>query len=85
MSKYFILSQEEDHIRVYEEVYGGTYDIMLDPDGDFEYAIRWMDRIGINPIRYNSINEIPRVYQSIMEDVILRRKARKHRLLNDRP
>ena len=85
MSKYFILSQEENHIRVYEDVYGGTYDIMLDLSGDFEYAIRWMDRIGINPIRYNSITEIPHVHQTIMEDVILRRKRRKHRLLNDRP
>jgi hypothetical protein len=84
MSKYFILSQEEDHIRVYEDFYGGTYDIMLNPLGDFDYAIRWMDRIGINPIRYTSINEIPHIHQSLVEDVILRRKRRKYRALNER-
>jgi hypothetical protein len=84
MSKYFILSQEEDHIRVYEDFYGGTYDIMLNPLGDFDYAIRWMDRIGINPIRYTSINEIPHIHRNLVEDVINRRKRRKYRALNER-
>lgn len=84
MSKYFILSQEEDHIRVYEDFYGGTYDIMLDPTGDFDYAIRWMDRIGINPIYYDSIEKVPAIHQSIIQEVILRRKARLRQLLSSR-
>jgi hypothetical protein len=78
------LSQEEDHIRVYEDFYGGTYDIMLTSSGDLDYAIRWMDRIGINPIRYTSMTEIPYVHRSLVEDVILCRKRRKYRALNER-
>lgn len=82
--RYLILSQEPDHIRIYEDYYGGTYDIILNDHTDFSYAIRWMDRIGINPIRYDSIDEIPTVHQPLIEEVILKRKLKLRQLLAGR-
>jgi hypothetical protein len=82
--RYLILSQEANHIRIYEDYYGGTYDIILNDQLSFSYAIRWMDRIGINPIRYESIEEIPAIHRSIIEEVILKRKLKLRQLLTER-
>ena len=74
--EYHILSQENDHIRVVELYYEGVYDIMLKPNGDFDHAVRWKTRIGSNPIYYLTIEDIPRLHQGLVEDVIIKRKAR---------
>jgi hypothetical protein len=74
--EYYILSQEDDHIRVVELYYEGIYDIMLSPNGDFDHAVRWKGRIGSNPQYYTSIEEVPRIHQGILEDVILKHKSK---------
>jgi hypothetical protein len=76
--EYYILSQEDDHIRVVELYYEGVYDIMLSPDGGFSHAIRWKDRIGSNALYYASVEDIPRIHRGLIEDVILKHKSKTH-------
>lgn len=43
----------------YDERYGDTYEVYLTFEGEFEQALRYVDRIGIDPISYSSLGEIP--------------------------
>lgn len=49
---------------IYDDVrYGDRYEIELSPCGDFLHALRFVDRIGRDPISYDRITDIPNPHQ----------------------
>lgn len=43
--------------------YGDRYEISLSPCGDFLHALRFVDRIGSDPIHYDRLPDIPIAHQ----------------------
>ena len=54
----------------YDSRFGDTYEIHVDEDGEFESAYRFPDRIGFNPIVYDSIHEIPSFHRRAIEELL---------------
>lgn len=79
---YNTLFTRDRRIRIYDERFADTYDIFLDETFEFDYAIRWMDRVGFNPIHYDDVKELPMIHQYMVEDAIVTYR-KKHK--NDSP
>lgn len=54
----------------YDQRSGNTYDIEVDSDGNFVRALRYVDGIGLDPIVYDKIYEIPPQHRVEIEDLI---------------
>ena len=79
---YTTLFTRDKRIRFYDERFADTYDIFLDDTMEFDYAIRWTDRIGVNPIHYDEVKELPGIHQYMVEDAIMQYR-KKHTKNNE--
>jgi len=65
---------------IYDDTrYGDRYEVELTPQGDFLYALRFVDRIGSDPIHYCHLREIPVAHQHQIANLIHGVKYAKNR------
>lgn len=63
------------YLRYYDPRFGDVYDIYLNADGSFHSARRSVERIGADPIYYDTVEEIPPAHRTHIEDLITRAKG----------
>ena len=50
--------------------YGDSYDIYLDDNHQFEMAVRYRERLGVNGIVYHTISELPDHHRKTIEQIV---------------
>lgn len=60
---------------IYEDMrFGDRYEIELDVLGDFVHAMRYVDRVGSDPIVYDRLHDIPQPHQHAIEQKIWQKR-----------
>ena len=73
---YTTLFIRDKRIRIYDERYADTYDIFLNEDLELDYLVRWIDRVGFNPVHYDDMEELPIIHKYMVEDAIINYKKK---------
>lgn len=51
----------------YDPIFGDTYHIDVDEEGEFIQATRYVEAVGRNPIVYDFIADLPRAHRALIE------------------